>query len=346
VGASGQVAPVTKAPPDHPSLACTNCHGRLEREGDSLACASCASTFPLVDGIPSFCKTEPFYEDYLEEHCPFVRNPPLWKRRILRVLPYWSWREWRFFEEHVPRGARILDLGCARGKEWFSSKASFIAGVDPIAAPLRECAAHYDVVAQAEVTALPFESEAFDVVVTSHVLGHVPFEQKDTAFNEIARVLRPGGLSVNIAETDSRHPFVQLGKSDPELYRANFVDTDGHVGLELPSELLARFRRHGFAITDLRKLESGVIHLRYYGKYLSKGYPEREPRVRRKIARWNRISGNPVLLAAYEIAIGAYNRYVEQRRSSLDDAMFVAVSARKDGLPGRDLREAPRGRAR
>src|SRR5919201_5361388 len=106
VGASGQVAPVTKAPPDHPSLACTNCHGRLEREGDALACASCASTFPLVDGIPSFCKTEPFYEDYLEEHCPFVRNPPLWKRRILRVLPYWSWRGWGFFLGDAARRAR------------------------------------------------------------------------------------------------------------------------------------------------------------------------------------------------------------------------------------------------
>jgi SAM-dependent methyltransferase len=315
-------------------LVCTSCHGALERESDDLRCVSCGSVFAVQGGIPSFCETERFYEEYLEEHCAvFARNPPRWKDAILRVLPYWSWREWRFFDENIPVGARILDLGCARGKEWYSAKASFIAGVDPIVEPLRECAEHYDVVAQAVITTLPFASESFDCVVTSHVLGHVPHEHKDAAFREISRVLRPGGVSVNVIETDSNHPFVKLGKSHPELYGINFVDTDGHVGLELPSEVIARFRRHGFSITDLRKMESGLIHLRYYGKYLSKGYPELEPRVVRKMARWDGISRNPILLAGYEIGMGAYHRLVEQRRSSLDDSMFVAVCARKDRAP-------------
>ena len=315
-------------------LACTTCHGTLGRDGDLLLCASCGSTFAIRDGIPSFCDTESFYEEYLEEHCPFVRNPPSWKSATLRVLPYWSWREWRFFDKYVPSGARILDLGCARGKEWFSAKSRFIAGVDPIIEPLHECANRYDVVAQAEITHLPFPPASFDCVVTSHVIGHIAMEDKDVAFAEIARVLRPGGVSVNVVETDSRHKFVRLGRSDEDLYRRNFIETDGHIGLELPSEMLARFRRHGFSIKDARKMESGVIHLRYYGKYLGKGFPERSAAVRRRIALWDRISSSRVLLAGYEVAMGTYHAIFEQRRTQLDDAMFMAVCAVKGPSAG------------
>ncbi len=76
-------------------------------------------------------------------------------------------------------------------------------------------------------------------------------------------------------------------------------------------------------------MESARIHLRYYGKYLGKGYPERYPHVRERIARWDRIAGNPVLLGAYEVAMGSYHRAVEPSRSELDNAMFMAVAARK-----------------
>ena len=39
------------------------------------------------------------------------------KRLILSVLPYWPYREWRFWARWVPLGCRLLDLGCARGFE-------------------------------------------------------------------------------------------------------------------------------------------------------------------------------------------------------------------------------------
>lgn len=312
------------------AFACPACHGATSLVDPSrLACTACGASYRVEDGIPAFCASEDFYEEYLDEHCPYVEDPPVWKAAILRAVPYLSWREWRFFVRHLePRGA-VLDLGCARGKEWFTRRATFVAGVDPTRSVLTDCARHYDVVAQAEITALPFPSESFDYVVTSHVIGHIPFEHKDAAFAEIARVLKPGGRSLNIIETDSRHPFARLGKSDPELYRRNFIETDGHVGLELPSALLARFRRHGFDIERVSKMESGFIHLRYYGKYLGHGYPERHAHVRRRIRAWNWLSARPVPLAVYEVLVGTYHRAIEQWRTPLDNAMFVAVSAIK-----------------
>lgn len=312
------------------ALACLSCRGMLSRvESSGLVCADCGSTYPLKDGIPSFCETEDFYEDYLDEHCPYVLEPPRWKRVALRVLPHWSWREWKFFSRHLEPGRSVLDVGCARGKELFAGRASFVAGVDPTRSVLAECARHYDLVAQAEVTRLPFPAETFDYVVTSHVIGHIPFDDKDAAFSEIARVLKPGGKSLNIIETDSRHWFAEMGKTDTELYHLNFVETDGHVGLELPSEVLARFRRHGFEIERVDKMESGVVHLRYYGKYLSRGYPQRFNLVRRRMRLWDAISRNPVLLGVYEVATGSYHRVIEQWRTPLDHAMFIAVSAVK-----------------
>lgn len=311
-------------------LACPECRGSLARGPETLECARCGVFYPQHDGIAEFCASDAFYEEYLDEHCPFVREPAAWKAAILRVLPYWSWREWKFFRKHVRPGATILDLGCARGKEWFSSRGGFVAGVDPIRAPLAECAEHYDLVAQAEIVRLPFPDGVFDYVVTSHVLGHVPHEQKEAALSEIARVLKTGGLSLNIIETDSTHRFVELGKSDSELYRRNFVETDGHVGLELPSAVLDRFRSHGFSVVDVEKMESGVVHLRYYGKYLGKGYPALVPAVRRRMRWWDRIEGNPVMLGAYEVAMGSYHRLVEPWRTSLDDAMFIALAAVKE----------------
>lgn len=51
-----------------------------------------------------------------------------------------------------------------------------------------------DVDVRTDLTALPFADEAFDVVVASHVLEHIPDETG--AVNELARVTRRGGIAV------------------------------------------------------------------------------------------------------------------------------------------------------
>lgn len=50
------------------------------------------------------------------------------------------------------------------------------------------------IVRQADLTALPFESDSFDYVVSWGVLMHIP--QLEKALSELARVLRPGGVLV------------------------------------------------------------------------------------------------------------------------------------------------------
>lgn len=313
--------------PDATTLVCVACGGPLGGDEAELRCEACGVRVPLVGRVPVFCEGEPFYEEYAEEHIPYVGEPPRLKRLALRVLPYWSWREWRFFHKHLPAGDAVLDLGWGRGREWFTVGTASVAGIDPCLTALTQC--EYDTVAAADIGRLPFADAVFDCAVTSDVLGHIPFDEKDAALSEMARVLKPGGRSVHVIETDSRSVFASYGKRDPELYRRNFIETDGQIGLELPSAVLERFRRNGFDIADVRKMESGPIWPRYYEKYLSKGYPERDPRVRRRISRWQRIRDNPLLLAACEVAWGFYHAVIEPHRGRLDDAMFLSLCAVK-----------------
>ena len=47
---------------------------------------------------------------------------------------------------------------------------------------------------KADICALPFENDAFDVILCNHVLEHIPDDTQ--AMKELFRVLRPGGWGV------------------------------------------------------------------------------------------------------------------------------------------------------
>jgi hypothetical protein len=70
----------------------------------------------------------------------------------------------------------------------------------------------------------------------------VEFAEKDAVLAEVARVLRPGGVTLHGIEcTDRRAQKSYEEMSGEELRR--FVAVDGHVGLEEEQEHAARFRR-------------------------------------------------------------------------------------------------------
>ena len=269
-----------------------------------------------------------FYEGYVEEHVPYHRSPRGLKGFILRWLPYWSYQEWRFWRRWVPTGCRLLDLGSARGREIFRERARLAVGVDLAHGALRECAQHYDGAALAELTRLPFADQAFDCVVSSHVLGHVPFEAKESVLSEIARLLVPGGVTVHVIETDSRHPLIELAKAEPELYRRRLIEPDGHVGLELAPAVVERFRRHGLAPIELAPMETGPFHPRLAVKWFDNEYAERDERFAHLTASARRTLASPLRLAANEVRLGARQRW-RGRSEPLAQAQFLALVGRK-----------------
>lgn len=311
-------------------LICPDCRTPLAASAGGLRCERCGRHIPINDGVPSFCEADPFYEQYTAHHVPYHLSPKGLKGAVLRFLPYWSWREWRFWRRYVPRGGWLLDLGCARGREIFAQQAAGCVGVDTALNALAECARYYRLAVQSGLTPIPFESGSFDCVVTSHVIGHIPESDKDAVLAEIARVLKRGGRSVNVIETDSDHPLVRFAKQWPDLYQRHFIDPDGHIGLEPASQVIRRFARHGLRSVACWKMEAGPFHPRQWLKHFDNEYREKSPPVAAAVERSRRTIASPARLAATEVALGAVHYTVGQWRYPLDHSQFIAAVFEKD----------------
>src|SRR5690606_26018849 len=93
----------------------------------------------------------------------------------------------------------------------------------------------------ADLTALPFPEGRFDLILSSHVLEHVPDDA--SAIAELARVLRPGGTAIVMVPFDPRRPATDEGAdvASPAVRMARF----GHpyhyriYGADLPDRLAA-----------------------------------------------------------------------------------------------------------
>jgi SAM-dependent methyltransferase len=92
--------------------------------------------------------------------------------------------------------------------------------------------------ARADITAIPFRDGAFDLVLASHVLEHVPSDAP--ALGEIGRVLNPGGLAVLMVPMlpDWRErTTVEFGYANPleeghwRIYGQDFADRITAAGL-------------------------------------------------------------------------------------------------------------------
>ena len=107
------------------------------------------------------------------------------------------------------RDARaVLDLGCGNGNylsEFAKLRGAYrLVGVDLTCDMLleaRDRAPAVNAFARADVTALPIDDEAFDIVFCSHVLPFIP--ELETAVGEISRCLSANGLLIATLPGDS-----------------------------------------------------------------------------------------------------------------------------------------------
>jgi ubiquinone/menaquinone biosynthesis C-methylase UbiE len=109
----------------------------------------------------------------------------------------------------IQPGTRLLDLGCGAGRHAFEAarRGAEVVALDADHGELRQVSAVAAAMAETgeiqvpasitaaagDATRMPFPDGSFDIVIAAEVLEHIPADQN--AMNEIARVLRPGGIA-------------------------------------------------------------------------------------------------------------------------------------------------------
>jgi SAM-dependent methyltransferase len=197
-------------------------------------------------------------------------------------------------------GMRVLDAGCGSGRhlcESFRTPGVEVAGVDLNRADLGKANGFLSLmareqkgrwlVAQADVTKLPFADGSFDVVICSEVLEHI--KDNRTAVAELVRVLKPGGDLV-----------VTVPRFGPErvcwaISRAYHREPGGHIRIYKKGELMSLLEAAGARCWRIRYRHG--LHAPYWWLRCLVGHKNEDfPLIKayRKFLEWDIIRHPPL----------------------------------------------------
>ncbi len=214
-----------------------------------------------------------FYTSYADQINTKRFNSPYKLRRYAHVKQYQS------VLDQVKSGDRVLDAGCGEGalSVMLAKKGAIVTGTDisePNILAAKQYAAQEGVEIEfqvADIESLPFGDNTFDVVVSSHVLEHIP--DFDQGLREIVRISNKKTV-VAIPTVFNGCSWVQIGGSQfflkgPRSFFAFFygfllmlaaliqgkegVD-EGYAGngvehiFRFPWILKQKIKRHGFTL--------------------------------------------------------------------------------------------------
>ena len=101
---------------------------------------------------------------------------------------------------NIPEYSNVLELGCGNGLLWMNNEESINETLSITLSDFSEGMLQsarqninnknikYQVI---DIQDIPYENESFDIIISRHMLYHVP--DIDKALSEVKRVLKPGG---------------------------------------------------------------------------------------------------------------------------------------------------------
>ncbi|HEY8173339.1 MAG TPA: methyltransferase domain-containing protein [Dehalococcoidia bacterium] len=167
--------------------------------------------------------------------------------------------------ELLPSGtpSRVLDVGCGDGRHILEAarRGCFSVGIDYDAAELRKARErtrrHRIDFVVADASKLPFRDGAFDAVICTETLEHLPDD--NGAIEEIVRVGRDGALLHGAVPSH----FTELLYW--RLSHGYWHTPGGHVRIYRPTELTAKLRAAGLRLADVRYVHfvDSIVWLRF-----------------------------------------------------------------------------------
>ena len=203
----------------------------------------------------------------------------------------------RFRHLQLERGQRVLDLGCGEGRH--AHGLHMLGGLDIVGVDLDEASLqkardglaslppraaddpHGTRFLRGDATRLDFDDDAFEAVICSEVLEHLP--DYDAALVEIRRVLRPGGrLCITVPHAWPERVCWRLAPP-PDGYP---FQPGGHIRIFDEVDLRYSIERHGFRL--VRRHHAHGIHSPYWWL---------------KCALWSRREDHPLITAYHRFLV-------------------------------------------
>ena len=172
---------------------------------------------------------------------------------LIPLQRYWQRTRHELILRFQQRGCRTLDIGCGSSRIILSLP--HIIGLDIQLKKLRRIQARAPRVVQGTITSLPFADGAFEAVICSQVIEHVPREL--VSFAELNRVISPGGtLTIGTPDYDTwTWPLLEWAYGI--VHPGGYVDE--HINHYTAASLAQELTDNGFEILDKAYVGGGEL---------------------------------------------------------------------------------------
>lgn len=233
--------------------------------GNALRCPA-DHAYPIVSGIPRFVESSSYADAFGAQWLRYRRTQldsytgtTISRQRARRSLGEELWKRLH--------GTQVLEAGCGAGRftEVLLGEGACVTSVDLSAAveanKLNFPPSDTHRIAQADILALPFEQQQFDLVFCLGVVQHTPDPEQTIA--ALYEHVRPGGWLVLDHYTYSYKWLVQTAP----LFRLYFRRLSPRRGLELTERLVDT------SLSLFRKVGRQTRHPRLYTRLLKTVIP-------------------------------------------------------------------------